>query len=316
MSTLPGSHRSIKSTHRGFTLVELLVVIGIIAVLVGILLPTLNRARRSARTVQCMSNVRQLVLGEIQYFTDSKYKFSPYFTGGGTPTAPPFQIEWMQQVAKPEQMNKVRLCPEAFEQNPAYPMPATPPAGNDGGPNMPGDAFHHWGPYGNAMRYFDSKTGQKKHLAGSYTFNGYCLRSYRDTMTPPPPASWPGNDAELAKPQNAEDLKRLWTPPLKKTAELPIICDGIWPNAWLKEDEGPPESIYAPAGTNMNINDSNWNRIVVARHNMAINVGFMDGHVSTVDLPELWRLKWHSKWNTRTVDFGSIQAHIKKRYKK
>ena len=65
---------------RAFTLVELLVVIGIIAVLIAVLLPVLNRAREHARSIACQSNMHQLLLAFTMYVGEHK---------GHTPLFPP-----------------------------------------------------------------------------------------------------------------------------------------------------------------------------------------------------------------------------------
>lgn len=63
--------------HRGFTLVELLVVIAIISVLIAILLPSLQAARKQARAVSCLSQMRQLGMG-FQMYADSWKGIVPF----------------------------------------------------------------------------------------------------------------------------------------------------------------------------------------------------------------------------------------------
>ena len=71
----PGASQS--RARNGFTLIELLVVIAIIAILAAILFPVFARARENARRTSCMSNLKQVGLGMLQYMQDFDERFVP-----------------------------------------------------------------------------------------------------------------------------------------------------------------------------------------------------------------------------------------------
>ena len=103
--------------HRGFTLIELLVVVSIIALLIGILMPSLAGARRQARTVFCLANLSQLGVA-MQLYADRNGEYVPQIWGG--------PIAWGEKkgvlyrlvvtsgvMPEADEFPKVLVCPEA-----------------------------------------------------------------------------------------------------------------------------------------------------------------------------------------------------------
>ena len=253
-----------QNKNSGFTLIELLVVISIIALLMAIMMPALGKVREQAKTVVCLSRLKQFGLMFEMYANENNDSLP-----GGWNSGRMWMVDLLPYYGGEDD---IRLCPRARKFLHEVPN------------NVPG-VFTAWGKYGHP-NYFDGwvPLWGKEGMYGSYGVNGWAHN--------PPDIGVPGT-YDIDEERRAYYWRKMTR--AKQPYTVPLMGDAMW------DGSTPDVSDTPPPIEGLMTNDISI--FCLPRHNGRVNMLFMDKSARSVELTELWSLKWHPYWVQKRINW-------------
>ncbi|MHC5184828.1 MAG: type II secretion system protein [Planctomycetota bacterium] len=265
---------------KAFTLIELLVVIAIIALLLSIIMPSLNKAKDSARNVLCRSNLRQWGIVTGLYNGDNDEKFATWDNGA----------LWSEIYRSYYTEPKLRVCPSARKLS--YDMGQ--------GVSYVGSSFESWGMFEDDHVNKKGSVERVKGDFGSYGTNNWASSSFRD----PEPGLW----------EKSTNI----TIPSSVPLFLDCAWKGGKPNHnfyFGGTIDNPPdqaEEILTDPRKRMATGVRMHRFVLDKRHNGDLNVVFADQSASSITIKQLWRIRWFKEFDThRQIEWPDWMSYIK-----
>jgi len=252
--------------HNAFTLIELLVVIAVITLLMALLLPALQRARKQAGALVCQTNLKQWGTTLALYLEDHEGRFPK--RADYDPSLSLLRGLYISDTVdpdKPSRLHHVRTediacCPMATK--------------------------------GNGPGTFTGRSGGDIYLEGK---RGLTFAPWEITKPGPPfrmsyglnrnicSIRFEGVKSALSRQSDTHIFK------LRGRDNIPLLLDSVSPSCSLVSETQPPPR-REPSGS--------AGELCINRHNGYINSLFLDWSVRKVGLKELWTLKWYLDFNT------------------
>jgi prepilin-type processing-associated H-X9-DG protein/prepilin-type N-terminal cleavage/methylation domain-containing protein len=247
----------------GFTLTELMIVVGLVALLAALLLPVFGRMRAASASVRCASNLRQMTTAWAVYTADNQGRFIDYAFFSSPESGVAWNKYWPGILDQAAVRGTAILCPAADNANPTD--------ANFGY----GSATAAWtgsvGTAGTVIR-FDAT----QYRESSYGFNRYLSVGWGYSNTP-----------------GGERISNV-----RRPVDTPVFLDAAYldvrpVNGSKETPVASPPNLRGDALTRTS--PEHW-LFLLARHGRGVNVAMADGSVRWVSADDLYTLAWKANW--------------------